>query len=81
MADTTNIIPSATGTASHTPVIPQIRGSSRMPAASRPNVRRKERTADSFPFDSAVNIPEAKMFRPQNRKPYEKIAKPSAAIR
>ena len=66
--DMTNMIPSATGTASHTPVIPQIWGNSRMPPADRPNVRRKERAADTFPFDSAVNIAEVKMFKPQNRK-------------
>lgn len=76
----TDIIPSATGTASHTPVIPQRRGSDRMPTASRPKVRKKERTADTFPFDSAVNIAEVKLFKPQNRKLYEKIVKPFAAI-
>ena len=75
------MIPSATGTASHTPVIPQMRGSSRMPPVSRPNVRRNERTADSFPFDRAVNIADVKLFKPQNRKLYEKIANPSAAMR
>ena len=79
--DTTNIIPSAAGTASHTPVIPQMRGSSTIPPASRPNVRKRERTADTFPFDNAVNIAEVKLFKPQNRKLYEKIVKPLAAIR
>ena len=80
MADTTNIIPSAAGTASHTPVIPQIRGSNRIPPASRPNVRKKERIADTFPFDNAVNIADVKLFKPQNRKLYEKIEKPFTAI-
>ena len=51
-----------------------------MPTASRPNVRKKERTADTFPFDKAVNIAEVKLFNPQNKKLYEKIAKPFAAI-
>ncbi len=63
-----------------TPAIPQIWGSNRMPPVSRPNVRKKERTADTFPFDNAVNIAEVKLFKPQNRKLYEKIAKPFAAI-
>ena len=62
------MIPSATGTASHTPVIPQKRGNKRMPPDSRPNVRKKERNADIFPFDRAVNMAEIKMFRPQNKK-------------
>lgn len=75
-----NMIPSAAGTASHTPVIPQIGGSSRIPTASRPNVRKKESTADTFPFDNAVNIAEVKLFKPQNKKLYEKIVKPFAAI-
>ena len=54
------MIPSATGTASHTPVIPQMRGSSRMPPVSRPKVRKKERTADTYPFDSALKMAEVK---------------------
>ena len=75
-----NIIPSAAGTASHTPVISQIQGSNRMPPASRPDVRKEERTADTFPFDNAVNIADVKLFKPQNRKLYEKMVKPFAAI-
>ena len=51
-----------------------------IPPASRPNVRKKERTADTFPFDNAVNIADVKLFKPQNRKLYEKIVKPFAAI-
>lgn len=52
-----------------------------MQIVRRPKVRRNERTADTVPLDSAVNIAEAKIFRPQNRKLYEKIEKPSAAMR
>ncbi len=63
------------------PVIPQIPGSKRIPPASSPNVRKNERTADTFPFDKAVNIADVKMLNPQNRKLYEKVVKPSAAIR
>ena len=51
-----------------------------MPPASSPNVRKKERTADTFPSDNAVNIAEVKLFKPQNKKLYEKIVKPFAAI-
>ncbi len=76
-----NIVPSAIGTASHTPVIPQIRGNRRIPPASSPNVRINERAAETFPFDKAVNIADVKLFKPQNRKLYEKIVKPFAAIR
>lgn len=75
------MIPSASGTANHTPFTPQMWGNSRMPPASKPNVRKKDRMADIFPFDSAVNIAEVKLFRPQNRKLYEKITKPFVAIR
>ncbi len=75
------MIPSAIGTASHTPVIPQMCGSRRIPPASSPNVRRNERTADTLPFDKAVNIADVKLFSPQNKKLNEKIVKPFAAIR
>ena len=51
-----------------------------MPPASRPKVRKKERTADTFPFDSAVNMAEVKLFKPLKRKLQEKIPKPFAAI-
>ena len=61
-------------------MIPQIRGSKRIPAVKRPKVRSRERTADTVPFDKAVNMAEVKMFRPQKRKLNEKTAKPSAAI-
>lgn len=78
--DTTDMIASAKGTASHTPFIPKIRGSKRMWPASRTKVRRNERTADTFPLDRAVKLAEVKMFRPQNRKLKEKIRKPLSAI-
>lgn len=74
------MIPSATGTASQIPVNPHILGKSNIPPASKPNVRKNDRIAETFPFDNAVNIDDVNMFRPQNRKLYEKIVNPSAAI-
>ncbi len=75
-----NMIPSAIGTAIHTPVIPKSRGSSRIPPQSRPKVRRKDRTAETLPLERAVNRAEMKMLKPQKRKLTEKTGKPAAAI-
>ena len=75
-----NAIPSAMGTANHTPVIPQRADSSGIPPAVSPKVRRKDKNAETFPFDNAVNIADVKIFRPQNRKLQEKIRSPFAAI-
>ena len=41
---------------------------------------KKERNADSFPFDNAVNAAELKIFSPQNRKLYGKIKNPFLVI-
>ena len=78
--DARNMIPSARGAASHRPASPQNRGRSKIPPPSRTKVRKKERRADTFPLERAVNIAEVKIFRPQNKKLYEKTEKPSAAI-
>ncbi len=37
--------------------------------------RRKDNSADSFPFDSAVNVAEVKMFIPEKRELNENIKK------
>ena len=37
--------------------------------------------SDTFPFDSAVNMAEVNMLKPQNRKLNAKIEKPFAVIR
>lgn len=39
-----------------------------------------ESAADTFPFESAVNIADVKILNPQNRKLYEKIENPFTAI-
>ena len=80
ISDITNIIPSAIGTAIHIPITPKIRGSTMMPEASRTKVLRKDRAADTLPFDSAVNMADVKMLVPQNRKLNEKIANPLVAM-
>ena len=68
------------GIANHTPVTSQNWGSIKIKAVINPNVRKKDIIADTFPFDNAVNIADVKLFKPQNRKLYEKIVKPFAAI-
>ena len=74
------VISSAAGTASHTPVTPKRAGSISSSTVISPNVRRKDRIADSFPFDNAVNMAEVKIFSPQNRKLKGKIKNPFRAI-
>ena len=71
---------SAAGTASHTPVTPINSGSISKSGVISPNVRKKDNTADSFPFDSAVKAAEVKIFSPQNRKLNGKIRNPFRAI-
>ncbi len=72
----TNTMPSAIGTANHTPFVPQISGSVKRHVVTKPNVLRKESTVDIFPFDKAVNIEDANIFNPQNKKLQENILKP-----
>ncbi len=74
------VISSAIGTASHTPVTPQIFGNVSNSTVISPKVRRNDKTADSFPFDNAVNVAEVKIFNPQNRKLKGKIKNPFRAI-
>lgn len=74
------VISSAIGTASHTPVTPQTFGNVSNSTVINPKVRRNDKIADSFPFDNAVNVAEAKIFSPQNRKLKGKIKKPFRAI-
>ena len=45
----------------------------------KPKVRRKDISADTFPFDSAVNKAEVKILHPENRKLKLKIGKPVLA--
>ena len=71
---------SAIGTASQTPVTPIAFGSRSKSRVIKPNVRRNDRKADIFPFESAVNAEEAKRLNPQNRKLKENMKKPSLAM-
>lgn len=74
------VISSAIGTASHTPVTPKIFGNVKSSTVISPKVRRKDKIADSFPFETAVNMAEVKIFSPQNRKLKGKIKNPFRAI-
>ena len=78
--DTAIVSNSAAGTASHTPATPISLGSVINNIVISPKVRRKDRIADRFPSDNAVNAAEVKIFKPQNRKLNEKIGKPLRAI-
>ena len=71
---------SATGTASHIPSTPQIKGKSSKKITRKTNVRKKERIADTFPLDNAVNNAEEKILIPVNKKLSEKIANPCFVI-
>ena len=47
---------SARGTASQLPVTPPSRGNSKRPMVTKTRVHRKDRMAETLPFDRAVNI-------------------------
>lgn len=71
---------SAIGIASHTPITFKNFGRTKSEVVISPNVRKKDIAADTFPFDSAVNIAEVKILPPENRKLNEKTVKPFLAI-
>ena len=62
---TRSVIPSAAVTASHTPSIPRITGSSRTTAIWNTKVLKKEIAADTAPSLRAVKKEEAKILKPQ----------------
>ena len=68
------------GTASHTPVTPKRFGNISSSTVIKPKVRRKDKIAEIFPFDNAVNAAEVKIFCPQNRKLKEKSKNPFLVI-
>ena len=57
---------SATGVASHIPVIPNKAGSAMIAMAMHKNERENASSAEIRPFDRAVNIPLAKTLKPIN---------------
>lgn len=71
---------SASGTAIHIPTTSKKCGSVSNAVQIKINVRSAEITADTFPFDKAVNAAEANILKPQNKKLIEKIKKPCLAI-
>ncbi len=68
---------SANGTAIQIPFTPLINGSNNNPDNTNINVRSNEIIAETFPFDSAVNNIEQKMFNPMNKKLIQNIRNPS----
>ena len=58
---------SATGIDSHIPLVPSASGRSSAERTIKTKVRKKEIKAEVFPSDSAVKMPEATIFVPQNR--------------
>ena len=78
--DIKNVVSSAIGTASHTPVTPMCFGRTSKAVHINANVLSTEIIADTLPLDRAVNSDEANILKPQNKKLNEKIEKPRRAI-
>ena len=66
--DSSSVTNSATGIASHAPLIPKNRGSTSSEITVKSRVRQKEMMADDFPSDRAVKKPEEAMLKPLNKK-------------
>ena len=64
------------GTAIHTPSTSNNKGNSNNAITKNTNVLKKDRMADTLPFEKAVKKLDAKMFNPVNKKLNEKIEKP-----
>ena len=76
---------SAIGIASHNPSTPMTRGRRIIAPAMKTKVLINDISADIFPFDSAVNIDEAKILKPENRNvtennKYALIASPYVSL-
>ena len=71
---------SANGTASQTPSTPHISGNIDKNKNMNKNVLKNDMSADTFPFDKAVNIAEEKILKPHNKKEYMKIRSPLYVI-
>lgn len=67
---------SAKGTTNQTPFTPIILGNMNIPIKKNTNVLIKERIADIFPFEKAVNIPQPNILIPATKKAIEKIINP-----
>ena len=78
--DTNIVSSSASGTAIHIPMTPKYCGSISNATEIKTNVLRVEIIADTFPFDRAVNVADANILKPQNKKLMGKIKKPCLAI-
>ena len=66
-ADIPKAMISAAGVASHMPFSPKSRGRTSIVISINTNDLEKARTADTAPFDRAVNIPLAKILKPINK--------------
>lgn len=78
--ETNKVSSSANGTAIHTPITSKNCGSISKAREINTNVRKIEMIADTFPLDKAVNVADANMLTPQNKKLVGKIRKPCRAI-
>ena len=80
-SDTNIVSSSANGTAIHIPKTSKNCGSISSATEIKTNVRNVDIIADTFPLDKAVNVAEANILKPQNKKLIGKIRNPCLAIR
>lgn len=71
---------SARGTAIHNPSCPINNGNSKIEPAKNKNVLAIEIMADTLPSEKAVNMADAKILKPINKKLVAKIGNPSFVI-
>ena len=79
VADNASAINSAAGVASQIPFTPRNAGSTSMVISIKTNDLEKARTAETTPFDSAVNIPLAKILKPMKSSATVQILLPVTA--
>lgn len=67
--ETSKVSASAAGTASHTPVKPNLRGSTAKNKSNSANERKNVIRPEKYPFPYDIIRTAAKMLIPENRKP------------
>ena len=78
-ADRASAINSAAGVASQIPFTPKIKGRAIMVISMNTNDRENASTAETTPFDRAVNMPLAKILNPINKSAMVQILFPVTA--
>ena len=78
-ADSISAISSAAGVASQIPFTPRSSGSTIMVISIKTNDLENANTAETTPFDNAVNMPLAKILKPINNKAIVQILFPVTA--